>query len=140
MVLENKSTGDQRQRRGDRGRRRPCVCGCRRPCLPRGTHEGLEKVASDIGDTAGVGEVDVLDERAVAVAADSGGIDIALDAVAFPFVHSSPVADLAVEDIVPPIEAFLRANVNTAQSPTAGRGALSMPRTWAASSPPLRWG
>jgi 3-oxoacyl-[acyl-carrier protein] reductase len=84
------------------------------------TRDRLEKVASDIGDTAGVAEVDVLDERAVvqhadSVAADAGGIDIALNAVAFPFVHGTPVADLAVEDIVPPIEAFLRANVNTAQ-------------------------
>ena len=42
----------------------------------------LEKVANDIGDAAGVAEVDALDERAVAehadaVAADAGGIDIA---------------------------------------------------------------
>jgi 3-oxoacyl-[acyl-carrier protein] reductase len=85
------------------------------------TREPLEKVASDIGDTAGLAEVDVLDERAVdahanAVAADAGGIDIALNAVAFPFLHGTPATDLAVEDIVPPIEAFLRANVNTAQA------------------------
>ena len=111
---------DLRRRRGDRQRRRPCICRCRRPRLPRGTHQGpAREVASDIGDTAGVAEVDVLDERAVAahadaVAADVGGIDIALNAVAFPFVHGTPVADLAVDDIVPPIEAFLRANLNTA--------------------------
>ena len=80
-----------------------------------------EKVASDIGNAASVAEVDVLDERAVAehadsVATDAGGIDIALNAVAFPFVHGTPVVDLAVEDIVPPIEAFLRANVITAKA------------------------
>lgn len=44
----------------------------------------LEKVANDIGDAAGVAEVDALDERAIAehadaVAADAGGIDIATD-------------------------------------------------------------
>jgi 3-oxoacyl-[acyl-carrier protein] reductase len=53
-------------------------------------------VASDIGDAASVAELD------------------ALDAVSFPFVHGTPVADLAVEDIVPPNDAFLRANLNTA--------------------------
>ena len=60
------------------------------------TRARLEKVASDIGDAAGVAEVDALDERAVtehadAVAADAGGIDIALNAVSFPFVHGTPV-------------------------------------------------
>jgi 3-oxoacyl-[acyl-carrier protein] reductase len=85
------------------------------------TRARLEKVASDIGDAAAMAEVDVLDERAVAehadaVAADAGGIDIALNAVAFPFVHGTPVADLAVDDIVPPIEAFLRANLITAKA------------------------
>lgn len=44
----------------------------------------LEAVANDIGGAAGVAEVDALDERAVAehadaVAADAGGIDIALN-------------------------------------------------------------
>jgi 3-oxoacyl-[acyl-carrier protein] reductase len=46
----------------------------------------LDEVASDIGDAAAVTEVDALDERAVsehadAVAADTGGIDIAMNAV-----------------------------------------------------------
>jgi 3-oxoacyl-[acyl-carrier protein] reductase len=100
---------------------RACADAGARVYLAGRTKDRLEKVASDIGDAAGVGEVDVLDERAVAehadaVAADAGGIDIALNSVAFPFVHGTPVADLAVEDIVPPIEAFLRANVNTAQA------------------------
>jgi len=65
----------------------------------------LEKVANDIGDAAGVAEVDALDERAVAdhadsVAADAGGIDIALNAVSFPFVHDMPFAELAVGDVM----------------------------------------
>jgi 3-oxoacyl-[acyl-carrier protein] reductase len=81
----------------------------------------LEKVANDIGDTATVAEVDALDERAVAehadaVATDAGGIDIALNAVSFPFVHGTPAIDLAVEDIMRPIDAFLRANLITAKA------------------------
>ena len=85
------------------------------------TRARLEKVANDIGDTASVAEVDALDERAVtehadAVAADAGGIDIALNAVSFPFVHGTPAADLAVEDIMHPIDAFLRSNLITAMA------------------------
>jgi 3-oxoacyl-[acyl-carrier protein] reductase len=81
----------------------------------------LEKVASDIGDTAGVAEVDALDEQDVAahadaVAADAGGIDIALNAVAFPFVHGVPFVEVAVEDVMYPIDAFLRTNLITAQA------------------------
>ena len=81
----------------------------------------LEKVANDIGDAAGVAEVDALDERAVvehadAVAADVGGIDIALNAVSFPFVHDTPLAELAVEEVMHPIDAFLRTNLITAKA------------------------
>ena len=81
----------------------------------------LEKVASDIGDAAGVAEVDALDEQAVAahadaVAADAGGIDIALNAVAFPFVHGVPFVEVAVDDVMHPIDAFLRTNLTTAQA------------------------
>jgi NAD(P)-dependent dehydrogenase (short-subunit alcohol dehydrogenase family) len=81
----------------------------------------LEKVADDIGGAAGVTEVDALDERAVAehadaVAADAGGIDIALNAVSFPFVHGTPVTDVAVEEVMHPIDAFLRTNLITAKA------------------------
>lgn len=81
----------------------------------------LEKVANDIGDAAGVAEVDALDERAVAehadsVAADAGGIDIALNAVSFPFVHDTPFAELAVEEVMHPIDAYLRSNLITAKA------------------------
>jgi 3-oxoacyl-[acyl-carrier protein] reductase len=81
----------------------------------------LGKVASDIGDAAGVAEVDALDEQAVAahadaVAADAGGIDIALNAVAFPFVHGVPFVEVAVADVMHPIDAFLRTNLITAQA------------------------
>ena len=55
----------------------------------------LEAVADDIGDAADVAEVDALDERAVAehadaVAAEAGGIDIALNAVSFPHASGPP--------------------------------------------------
>ncbi len=85
------------------------------------SRDRLEKVASDIGDAAGVAEVDALDARAVAahadgVVADAGGIDIALNAVAFPFVHGVPFVDIAVEDIMHPVDAFLRTNLITAQA------------------------
>jgi 3-oxoacyl-[acyl-carrier protein] reductase len=81
----------------------------------------LEKVANDIGDAAGLAEVDALDERAVpghadAVAADAGGIDIALNAVSFPFVHDTPLAQLAVDDVMHPIDAYLRTNLITAMA------------------------
>jgi 3-oxoacyl-[acyl-carrier protein] reductase len=85
------------------------------------SRDRLEKVASDIGDVAGVAEVDVLDDSAVAdhvdaVVADAGGIDIALNAVAFPFVHGIPLAQVAVDDVTHPIAAFLRSNLTTAQA------------------------
>jgi NADP-dependent 3-hydroxy acid dehydrogenase YdfG len=81
----------------------------------------LEKVANDIGDAAGVAEVDALDERAVAdhadaVAADAGGIDTALNAVSFPFVHDTPLAELTVDDVMHPIDAYLRTNLITAMA------------------------
>lgn len=81
----------------------------------------LEKVASDIGDAARVDEVDALDEQAVAVhadavAGDAGGIDIALNAVAVPFVHGVPFLEVAVEDVMHPVDAFLRTNLITAQA------------------------
>jgi 3-oxoacyl-[acyl-carrier protein] reductase len=86
----------------------------------------LEKVADDIGDAAGVAEVkvdtvDALDERAMvehadAVAADAGGIDIVLNAVSFPFVHGTPFAELTVEEVMHPIDAFLRTNLITAKA------------------------
>jgi 3-oxoacyl-[acyl-carrier protein] reductase len=79
----------------------------------------LEKVANDIG--AAVAEVDALDERAVAdhadsVAAESGGIDIALNAVSFPFAHDAPFTELTVEEIMRPIDSYLRTNLITASA------------------------
>jgi 3-oxoacyl-[acyl-carrier protein] reductase len=85
------------------------------------TRARLEEVASDIGSAAGVAEVDALDERAVdehadAVAADAGGIDIALNAVSFPYEGATPFAELAVEQVMHPIDAFVRSNLITAKA------------------------
>jgi 3-oxoacyl-[acyl-carrier protein] reductase len=85
------------------------------------TRARLEDVANDTGDATDVAEVDALDERAVAehadaVAADAGGIDIALNAVSFPYVAGTPFAELGVEEVMAPIDAFLRTNLITAKA------------------------
>ncbi len=81
----------------------------------------LEAVANDIGEAAHVAELDALDERAVvehadAVAAEAGGIDIALNAVSFPYAQGTLLAGLAVDDVMHPIESFLRSNLITAKA------------------------
>jgi NAD(P)-dependent dehydrogenase (short-subunit alcohol dehydrogenase family) len=60
-------------------------------------------------------------ERAVAehadtVAADAGGIDIALNAVSFPHMQGTPLADLTFEEVMQPIDAFVRTNLMTAMA------------------------
>ena len=81
----------------------------------------LEAVAGEIGDAARVAELDALDERAVvahadAVAAEAGGIDIALNAVSFPYAQGLLLGGLSVADVMHPIDAFLRSNLITAQA------------------------
>jgi 3-oxoacyl-[acyl-carrier protein] reductase len=92
------------------------------------SRDRLTQVAEDIGDAGGaaaadvaVAEVDVLDGDAVAqhadaVAAAEGGIDIALNAASFPFVHGTPFLETPVDEVMRPIDAFLRANLITAQA------------------------
>jgi 3-oxoacyl-[acyl-carrier protein] reductase len=85
------------------------------------TRSRLEAVASDIGDAADVAEVDALDEHAVAehadaVAAEAGGIDIALNAVGFPFAQGTPLAVPPVDEAMHPIDTFLRTNLITARA------------------------
>jgi 3-oxoacyl-[acyl-carrier protein] reductase len=85
------------------------------------SRDRLEAVAKDIGDAAGVAEVDALDERAVAehadaVAADAGGIDIALNAVSFLVQNTAPLGELAVDEFMHSIDAYLRANLITAKA------------------------
>ena len=84
------------------------------------SRDRLEAVAADIGDGAEVAVLDALDERAVvehadAVAAAAGGIDIALNAVSFPYAQGA-LADLDVEQVMHPIDRFLRANLISAKA------------------------
>ena len=82
------------------------------------SRDRLQAVADDIGERAEVAELDVLDERAVAehadaVAAGAGGIDIALNAVSFPYSQGTLLAGLTVDQVMHPIESFLRSNLIT---------------------------
>jgi NAD(P)-dependent dehydrogenase (short-subunit alcohol dehydrogenase family) len=87
------------------------------------SHDKLRRVADGIsakGGSAEIAELDVMDEEAVAdhadeVASKAGGIDIALNAVSFPFVHVTPAAD-EIADIMRPIEFFVRTNLITAKA------------------------
>ncbi|KRD39475.1 short-chain dehydrogenase [Lysobacter sp. Root916] len=84
----------------------------------------LARVAADIaaaGGHADIATVDALDEAAVqahaaAVAADAGGIDIALNAIGVPHVQGVPFAELTLSDYLHPIEAYTRSNFITAQA------------------------
>ena len=85
------------------------------------SRDRMEAVAKDIGDAAVVAEVDALDERAVAahadaVAADAGGIDIALNAVSFVVQNTAPLAELAVDEFMYSIDSYLRTNLITAKA------------------------
>jgi 3-oxoacyl-[acyl-carrier protein] reductase len=70
------------------------------------TQATLNAVAEDIRSAGGAAEtavVDALDEKAVdehadAVAAEAGGIDISLNAIAHPSVHGKPIVDMELED------------------------------------------
>jgi 3-oxoacyl-[acyl-carrier protein] reductase len=85
------------------------------------TRTRLDKVAIDIGDAAEVAEVDARDELAVsehadAVANEAGGIDIALNSVSFPFAAATPFADVTVDDVMHPIDTYLRTTVIIAKA------------------------
>ncbi len=80
------------------------------------TQAKLDAVARDIADEAGIietAQVDVLDERAVerhagAVAATTGGIDVALNAVSFMHDQGTMLTSLSLETYMHPIDTFLR--------------------------------
>ena len=60
--------------------------------------------------------VDVLDAQAVAEHAGAvGEIDIAVNAVSFPYAQGT-LADLTVDQVMHPIECFLRSNLNIAKA------------------------
>ena len=88
------------------------------------TRASLDVVAeaiSSAGGTARVAEVDALDEQAVdrhadAVAADAGGIDISFNLITHPFTHGTPMAEMAVDDFMAPVQTAARTTFLTARA------------------------
>jgi NAD(P)-dependent dehydrogenase (short-subunit alcohol dehydrogenase family) len=84
----------------------------------------LDAVARDIAAEGGLvdtAQVDALDEQAVdahagSVAAKSGGIDIALNAVSFMHDQGTVLAELALDAYMVPIDRFLRSLFITSKS------------------------
>ncbi len=84
----------------------------------------LVKVAADISVTGGdveVTEIDAFDEEAVKthadmVAAKTGGIDIALNAIGLFHVQGTAFADLSLDDYAFPIIAYAQAHFITAKA------------------------
>jgi 3-oxoacyl-[acyl-carrier protein] reductase len=88
------------------------------------TSTTLEEVAEAIrarGGMAETAEVDALDEKAVdrhadAVAAEAGGIDISFNLITHPHTHGTPLAELAVDDFLAPLETAARTTFLTARA------------------------
>jgi 3-oxoacyl-[acyl-carrier protein] reductase len=73
------------------------------------------------GGAAETAEVDALDERVVdahadAVAADAGGIDISFNLITHPYTHGIPLADMAADDFMAPVETAARTTFLTARA------------------------
>ncbi|HYM57717.1 MAG TPA: SDR family oxidoreductase [Solirubrobacteraceae bacterium] len=88
------------------------------------TSTTLEEVAEAIRATGGAAEtaeVDALDEQAVdrhadAVAAEAGGIDISFNLITHPHTHGTPLAEMAVDDFLAPLETAARTTFLTARA------------------------
>jgi 3-oxoacyl-[acyl-carrier protein] reductase len=88
------------------------------------TLETLERVADDIRSAGGAAEtavVDALDEEAVDrhaddVAAAAGGIDISFNLITHPHTHGIPLAEMAVDDFMAPVETAARTTFLTARA------------------------
>jgi 3-oxoacyl-[acyl-carrier protein] reductase len=84
----------------------------------------LEAVADDIrsaGGAAETAEVDALDENAVdehadAVVADAGGIDISFNVITHGHTQGMPLAEMAVDDFMAPVETAARTTFLTARA------------------------
>lgn len=84
----------------------------------------LDAIAEEIsaaGGTVETAQVDALDEHSVekhadAVAARTGGIDIALNAVGIFHVQGTPLAELSLEDFEYPVKSYIRTNYITAKA------------------------
>jgi 3-oxoacyl-[acyl-carrier protein] reductase len=88
------------------------------------TRERLERLAEELrteGGAVEVAEVDALDERAVddhadAVAADAGSLDISFNLITHPHTFGTPLAEMAADDFMAPIETAARTTFLTARA------------------------
>ncbi len=88
------------------------------------TRATLEEAAEAIRATGGAAEtaeIDALDEQAVdrhadAVAAEAGGIDISFNLITHPHTHGIPLAEMAVDDFLAPLETAARTTFLTARA------------------------
>ena len=88
------------------------------------TRATLEEVADAVrtaGGAAETAEVDALDEEAVdrhadGVAAEAGGIDISFNLITHPHTHGTPLAKMAVDDFMAPLETAARTTFLTARA------------------------
>ncbi len=88
------------------------------------TLDSLERVAAEIrsaGGSAETAELDALDEQAVdrhadAVAGEAGGIDISFNLIGHPYTHGTPMADMAVDDFMAPVQTAARTTFLTARA------------------------
>jgi 3-oxoacyl-[acyl-carrier protein] reductase len=88
------------------------------------TETRLTQVADEIRAAGGAAEtavVDALDEDAVdrhadAVAAEAGGIDISFNLITHPHTHGIPLAEMAVDDFMAPVETAARTTFITARA------------------------
>lgn len=88
------------------------------------TQEKLDKIAAEITASGGeveTAEVDVFDQRAVekhaeAVAAKSGRIDIAFNAVSVMHDQGTQLVDLSWEEFMRPVDGYLKAQFNTSKA------------------------
>ena len=88
------------------------------------SQDSLDTVAGDIraaGGTAETAIVDALDEAEVdrhadAIAAQAGGIDISFNLITHPHTHGIPLAEMAVDDFMAPVETAARTTFLTARA------------------------
>ena len=84
----------------------------------------LEALADEIraaGGAAETAQVDALDEHAVdahadAVVAEAGAIDISFNLVGHPYTHGTPIAEMAVDDFMAPVDTAVRTTFITARA------------------------
>jgi 3-oxoacyl-[acyl-carrier protein] reductase len=88
------------------------------------TRAKLEEVADVIRSAGGVAEtaqVDALDEKAVdehadAVASAAGGIDISFNLITHPYTHGTPLAEMALDDFIAPVDTAVRSMFLTSRA------------------------